>query len=237
MKQERENSETKIRALSTNHLLRNLGEEKLERILAISEEEIWPKKTCNISKSRIYNRFYFILSGRLKMYLIDFHSGREFTLCLLKKDDVFDVIRLVDGSAHEVFFETIDRVHLLSLPLQVMLQLLEELPQINKNLLPYLTAQIKCLEDYAANLTLSDIPKRLARLLLGKVNPRTKELETIHDLSNEELASLIGSTRAVVNRQLQEFKSEGILSLDRKNMRVKDLQLLLYKAYPALDNK
>ena len=232
MKQQEEHSQSDIKALSTNILLRNLEEEKLKRILALSEKEFWKKKTCNISKNNIFGKFHFVLAGRLKMYRIDPHSGRELTLCLLKKGDVFDVIRLLDDTEHKVFFETLDEVHLISLPLPYMSQLLEEIPEIYRNLLPYLAEHMRCLEDYAFNLTLIDVSRRLARLILSKVNPQTKRLEIINDISNEEIASLIGSTRAVVNRHLQEFKAEGILSLGREKLEVKSLQLLLHKAYP-----
>lgn len=224
------NLATLVEALKTNCLFSGLSEEKLFKISAIGEEEHWPKKTCNIIKNRLSQRFYFILRGRLKMYRIDPESGREFTLFLLKKNDVFDVIGLLEGKRHEVFYETIDKVQLFSLPMQVMRNLLKEYPEINACLLPYLGRQMHLLEEYATSLTLSGITTRLARLFLSNINEESGELENINDLSNDELACLIGSTRAVVNRHLQEFKSEGILSLGREKLRVQNLELLLHKA-------
>ena len=230
--QENEQLTVQVKALRTNKLLWNLQEAQLLNIATLCEEDCWPRKTCNISKNRTFDCFHFILSGRLKMYRMDPESGREFTLFLLKKNDVFDVIRLLNGTGHEVFYETLDKVHLLSLPLPVMQNLLKEIPEINCNLLPYLAAQLRNLEEYAANLTLADITTRLARLFLSNINKESRKLENINDLSNEELANLIGSTRAVVNRHLQEFKAEGILSLGRENLQVKNLELLLHKAHP-----
>lgn len=75
-----------------------------------------------------------------------------------------------------------------------------------------------------------EIPARLARLILKNINQESKKLEFINDLSNEEIANLIGSTRAVVNRHFQEFKNEGILKLGRKKMEVINLTLLIKKA-------
>ncbi|MGB7784984.1 MAG: Crp/Fnr family transcriptional regulator [Salinimicrobium sp.] len=236
MKQQEKNGPAAfVPLLRTNALLRNLTDEQIYRIASFCEEDVWPRKTCNISKARIFGSFHMILSGRMKMYRVDPESGREFTLFLLKKNDVFDVIRLLNGTGHEVFYETIDKVHLLSLPNPLMLDLLKEIPAMNQNLLPYLAGQMRCLEEYAANLTLADISKRLARLLLNNINENSRELENINDLSNEELANLIGSTRAVVNRHLQEFKAEGIVSLGRESLRVNDPQLLLHKAYPGIE--
>ena len=228
---EKENRHSKYKkALQNNKLLKDLDEKILEFFLKDVEEEIWPPETCSINKPATVNRFHFIISGRLKVYKVDQTTGREFTLFLLKKNDVFDVLCLLDGIRHDVFYETLDRMTMLSTPMERMREWVKNYPQINKNLLPYLSDQMRVLEEYASNITLIDISTRLARLILKNINAESHELELINDLSNEELANLIGSTRAVVNRHLQDFKSEGILNLGREKVEIRNLELLLNKA-------
>ncbi|WP_037325131.1 Crp/Fnr family transcriptional regulator [Salinimicrobium terrae] len=216
--------------LSSNKLLKDLCQDELQKLLDELEEVEWPKSTCSIYKQRTSNHFHFIISGRLKVYQINVNTGREFTFFLLKKNDAFDILCLLDGDDHDVYYETLDRVVLLSLPMERMKKWVRAHPEINKNLLPFLSNQMKTLEAYASNVTLIDISTRLARLILRNINAESQELELINDLSNEELANLIGSTRAVVNRHLQEFKNDGIISLRRKKVEIKDLDLLLSKA-------
>ena len=216
--------------LRSNKLLKDLPENNLQKLLGELEEVVWPNNTCSIYKQRTSNFFHFVVSGRLKIYQINKPTGREFTFFLLQKNDAFDILCLLDGCEHDVYYETLDRVVLLSLPMDVMKRWVVEHPEINKNLLPYLSHQMRTLEEYASNVTLIDIPTRLARLILNNINEESQELELINDLSNEELAHLIGSTRAVVNRHLQEFKNDGIISLGRNKVEVKDLDLLLSKA-------
>jgi CRP/FNR family cyclic AMP-dependent transcriptional regulator len=218
------------RALQGNKLLKDLDETTLEKFLDTVEEEIWPPETCSINKPATVNRFHFIISGRLKVYKVDQATGREFTLFLLKKGDVFDLLCLLDGNRHDVFYETLDRVVMLSTPMDRMREWVRTYPLINKNLLPYLSEQMRILEEYASNITLIDISTRLAKLILSNINSESHQLELINDLSNEELANLIGSTRAVVNRHLQDFKSEGILNLGREKVEIRNLELLLNKA-------
>lgn len=217
-------------ALRKNILLKNLGEEQISLFLEDMEEEIWPKDTCSIEKSRYQEKFHFVISGRLKIYKMDEKSGREFSLFMLKKGDAFDILCLLDGNEHEVFYAALDRAVLLSLPMDLMKKWLREQPEVNKNMLPYLSQRMRVLEEYASNVTLIDISTRLAKLILSNVNKESQQLELINDLSNEELANLIGSTRAVVNRHLQEFKHEGILDLGRQKLEIKNIKLLLKKA-------
>jgi CRP/FNR family transcriptional regulator len=218
------------KAIASNSLLKGFPKDELSVLIEELEEVVWPKNTCSISDERTSNHFHFIISGRLKVYQIDRETGREFTFFLLKKNDVFDTLCLLDGCEHAVYYETLDRVVLLSLPMRIMKQWVQDHPGINKNLLHYLAHQMRTLEEYASNVTLTDIPTRLARLILSYINLESKELELINDLSDEELANLIGSTRAVVNRHLQQFKNDGIIDLGRKKVGIKNLGLLLDKA-------
>ena len=217
-------------ALKKNKLLKDVPDKELSRFLNELEEVVWPKTTCSINLQRTSYYFHFIVSGRLKVYQIEPDSGREFTFFLLGKNDAFDILCLLDGCEHDVYYETLDRVVLLCMPMERMRRWVQDQISINKNLLPYISHQMRILEEYASSVTLIDISTRLARLILNNFNSESRELELINDLSNEELANLIGSTRAVVNRHLQQFKNEGIIKLGRKRVEIKDLDLLLDKA-------
>ncbi|MFD1095872.1 Crp/Fnr family transcriptional regulator [Salegentibacter chungangensis] len=218
-----------LKALQENELFCNLSTEKLENFLAELEEEVWPKYTCSISKNKALYKFHIIISGRLKIYQTDPGTGREFTLYLLTKNDAFDILCLLDEVEHHTYYETLDDVKVLSIPIEKMRQWIRQNPEINKPLLKYMGKQMRSLEEYASNITLIDISTRLAKLILNNINNKSQKLEMINDLSNEELANLIGSTRAVVNRHLQDFKSDGIISVGRKKVEIKNLQLLLDK--------
>lgn len=217
-----------LQILRTNKLLKDLEQKDLFLCVKELREEIWPRNTC--TKTAPKKNFYFVVSGRLKVFKIDEHSGREITLFLLTRDDAFDLLSLLDDGDHEVLYETLDKVILLSAPVCGVRDWVSNYPCLNKNILPYLSERMKILENYASNIALIDIATRLARLILENINKESQQLELINDLSNEELAKLIGSTRAVVNRHLQDFKNEGILKLKRHKMEIVNLQLLLEKA-------
>lgn len=219
-----------LNLLKENILFKDLEEDLLTGFLPVFQEETWPKNTCNITKSPTLYRFYIIANGRIKIYRIDPESSREFTMFILTRNDVFDILCLLENCEHKVFYESLDEVTLLSVPIETMRDWIKKYPQINKSLLPYMGKQIRALEEYTSNVVLADISSRLAKLILTHINQRSKKLELINDLSNDELANLIGSTRAVVNRHLQQFKKDGILEISRKKVQIKNLELLLKQA-------
>lgn len=217
-------------ALQKNKLLQNLREDQISGLLENIEEEVWPKHTCLLDSIKTLSKFYFVISGRLKVFKVDPETDRELTLFILTKNDVFDILCLLEEQEHEVVYETLDKVVLLSASMQNMHRWVREIPEINRNMLPYLGHHLKIMEEYASNITLINISTRLAKLILSNINSKSHKLELINDLSNEELANLVGSTRAVVNRHLQEFKNDGILHLGRQKVEIRNLQLLLQKA-------
>ncbi|MBZ9729284.1 Crp/Fnr family transcriptional regulator [Salegentibacter sp. JZCK2] len=222
-------NDTCFKAIRNNILFKDFEKELLSEIASNFTEEKWPAHTCS-SCYHLKHKFHIIISGRLKIFITDKETGREFTMFLLSKSDFFDVITLIEDCNHKIYYESLEEVRMLSTPTITMRQWFKKYPVLNQRLLPYIAKQLLSLEEYAVNHTLLEIPARLARLIIKNLNQESKKLEFINDLSNEEIANLIGSTRAVVNRHLQEFKNEGILKIGRKKVEVLNLPLLLKKA-------
>lgn len=218
-----------LKTIENSILFKDFDKESLLLIASQFFIEKWPAHTCS-SCYQLRHKFHIIISGRLKVFKTDKRTGREFTLFLLRKNDFFDVITLIEDCSHKLYYESLEDVKMLSTPILIVRRWLIEYPILNQRLLPYLGKQLLNIEEYAVNHTLLEIPARLASLILKNINQESKKLEFINDLSNEEIANLIGSTRAVVNRHFQEFKHEGILKLGRKKMEVINLTLLIKKA-------
>ena len=214
--------------LSNCAVVQNLSEPARSTFLNLFHEEVWPKNTCIINHEKLFYHFHIILSGRIKMYQVDASNGKELTLFLLSKSDVFDLFCLLDGCEHNVYYECLDDAKVLAAPMNLLRDWLNNNPQHYKNFLPYAGTQLRMLENTVSDMTFTDISTRLLKLILKNVNKTSKNLELINDLSNKELANLIGSTRAVVNRHLQKLKKNGSLKISRNKMEVKDLNLLLH---------
>ena len=98
---------------------------------------------------------------------------------------------------------------------------------MHQNILSYLGKRIRQLEHAKTDISLYTALVRLAQLLLQNIDVHSQELNIIHDLPNAEIASLIGTTGAVLNRHLQELKKCGAISLQRREIVIKNIQLLL----------
>lgn len=208
-------------------IIQKMDLKSLESFFSLFHEEKWPKYSCIVNQEKLSYRFYIILSGRIKMYRVDPNNGKELTLFLLTKNDIFDLNSLLDGSRHDVYYECLDDAKVLAAPMEDVKKWLQNNPEHYQNILPYAGKQLRQLESFLSNITFTDISTRLLQLLLKNVNPKSQSLELIHDLPNKEIANLIGSTRAVVNRHLQKLKRNGSIKLSRKRMEIKNLKMLI----------
>lgn len=203
-----------------------LNTEAIHDVLLSMTMEVWKKSTFKNSID-CQSLIHFIMDGRLKVYQINPQSGKEYTIFILSKGDVFDVMNLLDDEEHDMYWEAMDELELLTIPVNVLKEDLQKYPAMNINIMHYLGKRMRLLENEATDISLHNTIIRLSNLLLKYFNNDTHQLEIINNLPNEEIASLIGSTRAVVNRHIQELKKCGAITVKRKQIDVQNLEMLL----------
>ncbi|MUP45755.1 Crp/Fnr family transcriptional regulator [Gramella sp. BOM4] len=204
-----------------------MDEKQWNELLALFHEEEWPRESCFINHKKFLYHFFIIVSGRVKMYNVDDFSEKEHTLFLLKKADVFDLFCLLDGVQHQVYYECIDPLKVLAIPMDDLRSWLEKNPSYYQGFLAYAGKMMRMLEENVSQLIFTDISTRLLKLLLSNIDYGSNKLQHINDLPNKEIANLIGSTRAVVNRHLQKLKRNGSIKVSRNNVQIKDISILL----------
>jgi len=200
--------------------------EATHRLLLLMTLEEWTTKSFK-SSTEVSSTFHFIISGRLKVFKSNPDTGREHTVFVLSSGDVFDVLSLLDTKPHDVYWEALDNLEILKIPMEHMRHWITEFPEMHKSILYYLGNRMQQLMDVATDVTLHSTLVRLASLLLKNINGETRKLELISNLPNDEIAGLIGTTRAVVSRHIQELKRCGAISVSRRQINVKNLELLL----------
>ena len=222
-----------IRSLKQSALFSELADASITDIVSRCRRETW-KRRRQLPMEETWKRFHILLSGRVRLSRSNPESGRMITLFLLGPGDPFCIFSLLDGKPHDVMLETLDDVSLLSLPMDEARQWLDEHPDFNRKLLPYLGEKMCSLAGLASDLALHDTETRLARLILRHVDAGEQAQHVtprlINDLSHESLAEMIGSVRVVVNRQLQHWKQEGIIDAHRGHLEIEALQELVKRA-------
>jgi CRP/FNR family transcriptional regulator, cyclic AMP receptor protein len=177
------------------------------------------------------NYFYFVMSGKIKIYQIDFQTSKEQILYLLSRSDMFDVLSLLDGSQNEYISEVLEDAELISVPMEDMKEMILQDNTFRHYFYAYLAEKLRSMENLALSLSFYDVYQRVVQLFTKFTYMQDSKpvLKTVDNLKHEDIASMVGSVRKVVNRTLQKLKKDGVIELSRKNIRIKNFQKLLDK--------
>jgi len=126
-----------------------------------------------------------------------------------------------------------DKMTVLSIPLDRARTWICEHSEFNKSFLPYLGNKMRELEDFGTSIVFHDTTTRLASLILKHTHPDENDdhysVKLIDNLSHESLAELIGSVRSVVSTQMHKLKEEGVIMSKRGQLAVSNLEKLMKK--------
>jgi CRP-like cAMP-binding protein len=101
-------------------------------------------------------------------------------------------------------------------------------------LLRRLAQRLRKSNDILADLVFADVPGRVAKAImdLGERFGTLKDdgLHVNHDLTQEELAQLVGASRETVNKSLADFAARGWVKLEPRAVLVTDVERLTKRA-------
>lgn len=218
-----------LKMLQRSPLFGALDETSLQRMLQQFQPESWhPGETWPTGHE--LQRFCVVTKGQLELTYTHPQTGRTATLFVLQPGDGFDVVTLFDGMRNDLAPVALTTVELLSVPIPAVRNWIETHPNFNRALSLYLSKELRALQEFATDLVFHNTTTRLCKLILQHVTPTTQEVDdtliaalTINDLSQEAMARMIGSSRVVVNRALNQLKGRGYISTRRGHLRVHDL--------------
>ena len=95
-------------------------------------------------------------------------------------------------------------------------------PRVAVDMLQVLANRLRLNNERIADLVFMDVPARLAKTLrnlaarFGK--PVEEGLQVPHDLTQEEMAQLVGSSRETVNKALMDFANRGWIAREGRTI-------------------
>ncbi len=199
-------------------------------LIVSNRKDLYFKKGDDpLSYADTLNYFYFIMSGKIKIYQVDLYSAKEQTLYMLSYGDMFDVVSLLDKQPNAYLSEVLEDTHIIQVPLRDVETMIAEDARFRHYFYHYLAQQLKSMEELAVSLSFYDVYQRVLHLFsrFTEVIDGKAQLKVIDSLNHEDLASMIGTVRKVLNRSLQRLKKDGIIDISRKKIHIKNFQKLL----------
>jgi CRP/FNR family transcriptional regulator len=179
------------------------------------------------------DRLYVILDGKIKLTRAA-ADGRENLLSVLGPGEMFGELSLFDPRPRTASAVAVTDTRLAALAHDSLRTWLTGRPDVGMHLLRALAQRLRRANDVMADLVFTDVPGRVAKALLdladrfGEQEP--EGLQVHHDLTQEELAQLVGASRETVNKALADFAARGWLQLSAKSVLILDAERLAKRA-------
>ena len=175
------------------------------------------------------DQLYVIAEGKLKLGTSS-GDGRENLLSILGPGEMFGELSLFDPGPRTSTATAVTDAKLLSLGQEKLLPWLAENPKVSLQLLASLAQRLRRTNEVVGDLVFSDVPGRVAKALIDlgeRFGKKTDEgLFVHHDLTQEELAQLVGASRETVNKALADFAGRNWLKLDGRAVLITDFERL-----------
>jgi CRP/FNR family transcriptional regulator/CRP/FNR family cyclic AMP-dependent transcriptional regulator len=201
--------------LARTALLRDLTDEDLGHIVGLAHRRTFRRGEVVFHQGDAGDALHIVETGRLKVIVYG-ESGSETVLSILGPGESFGELALIDGEPRSATVQALEPAQTVSVRRDEFLALLRTHPETNERLLVALVAKIRQLTDTVSDLAFLDLEGRLAKKLLelaalhGSETGGVAEIEV--PLTQEDLAAMVGATRASVNKVLGWYEDRHLIS-------------------------
>jgi CRP-like cAMP-binding protein len=179
------------------------------------------------------DRLYVIVDGKIKLGTSS-TDGRESLLAILGPGEMFGELSLFDPGPRTATATALTETTLLGLGHDALGPWLNGRPGVAQALLKSLSQRLRRTNENLSDLVFSDVPGRVAKALLDLNEKfgekRSEGLYVEHDLTQEELAQLVGASRETVNKALADFVQRNWIKLEPRAVLILDLDRLVKRA-------
>lgn len=190
--------------------------------------------TMIFHKDQAGDTFYIIDSGRIRIFLPR-ESGGELTVEMAGREEVFGELALLDGGTRSASAETLEDSIVWTISRSDFMQYVAATPQLAVALIELLSKRLRHVTEYAESLAFLDVHARLAQKLLEMADRNgVKKDDTVEinvDLTQGDLATMVGATRERVNRALASFRTQGLIELRGRKILLLDSARLRRRIY------
>lgn len=179
------------------------------------------------------DRLYLVKTGKIKLSHAS-GDGRESVLMILGPGDMFGELSLFDPGPRTSTAIAVTDSQVLELGHSDLIPWLQGRPEVAQALLQALAHRLRRTSEAMSDLVFADVPGRVAKALLelgekfGAANGTG--LLVHHELTQEELAQLVGASRETVNKALADFVSRGWIRLETRSVELLDVDRLSKRA-------
>ncbi len=170
------------------------------------------------------DRFFVLLAGRMKIFKLS-ARGDEQILHLYGPSETFGEAAMWMGIDYPAFAVALTDVTLLIVPRQTLRDALADSAELAMGMLAGLSNKLHEFNQLIEQLSLKEVPARLAAVLLAEADKAGSDHLTLKQ-SKRQLAAQIGIAAETLSRALTKLKSSGCVEVRGRRITILDRRML-----------
>ena len=168
--------------------------------------------------------FFILLAGRVRIYKTS-ADGKQYTLHSIAPGQMFAEVAIFRGDSFPANCVATEETSVAFLPKEGFRQLLAQSPQISLKMIAALASFIREYNQKVEDLSLKEVPGRLASYLLQLVATQ-KSNRLLLPISKTELATSLGTVSETLSRNFRKLSEAGTIELQGEIVVILDVDAL-----------
>ena len=223
--------------LHRNQLLSALDPREMAELVGLGHLVQYEPDTLIFDKGDPGDCLYAILKGQVGIHTSSV-DGKMMTLNLLDAGKVLGEIALIDGKPRTASATAQRPTELFRIDRGAFIPFLERHPRLAIRLMGVLCDRLRWVSENIEDAVFHDVPRRLARRLLQLADaygqPTPAGLRINQAMSQENLASMLGVTREMVNKSLKALKTAHAITYAKGFLVITNMDLVRDMAGEAM---
>ncbi len=192
-------------------LFSDVSDDDLDSIASHLIERRYPKGSTIVEEGLPGDYMYVLREGRVKVTRLS-EDGREKILEMLGESSFFGEMALLDQGPRSATVKTLTPVVLLALSRTDFLGLLRRSPDLAMVVIQELTRRLRDTDEQASSLSFLRVKDRTTGLLRRMAESAVDDNHrATPNLTHQQIADMIGTSRETVTRVVKELKQDGWL--------------------------
>jgi len=173
------------------------------------------------------NTIFLVLKGVVKCHSMD-EDGKQLITSLYRGDDFLGFTSFLKNVPYQESATAMEDVVLAGISKENLKEILEKNHAISLELVELLSGNIKEIKQQLLQMAYSSVRKKTAQTLLQFADIMTTQADEPIKISRSDLASVAGIATESLIRTLSGFKKEGLIEIEGRNIKIKELKALQY---------
>ena len=171
------------------------------------------------------NLIYLVIKGVVKSYKLD-EKGKELVTALYKEDDLFGYTSFTQNIPYQETTKAIKNLELVGISKSNLTNVLANNHTVTLELLELLNDNLTGVKDQLLQMAYSSVNKKTAITILKFAEKLNTKPEEPIKISRNDLASVAGIATETLIRTMSNFKKQGLIAIEGRNIRILDIQKL-----------